>query len=73
MTEDVMKSLKRNAVNKHYHCCTEKFVCPSYSYCKFGTGENTAWDACECDADAFASGYEFGLNDANELIVDKNK
>lgn len=52
----------KQAVRKHFHC-HGKYICSAYSYCVFGTGKNTSWDANECPADEFANGYIAALND----------
>ena len=55
----------KNAVNRYYKC-TGEYTCPSYSYCIFGTGKNTAWDCEECAADDFAEGYRAALEEMEE-------
>lgn len=65
MTNMTNEEKIKAAVNKHYNC-HGKYICSSYSYCIFGTGQNNAWDANECDADAFANGYGAALSDMED-------
>lgn len=54
------------AVRKHYMCDGGKYRCRYYDNCVFGDGENTPYDCCECDADAFYSGYMCALLDKED-------
>ena len=60
------KETIRKIVHSTYGC-NGKYKCSSYSYCVFGSGKNTAWDANECAADEFVNGIyatckELGVN-----------
>lgn len=58
----------KKATQDYYNC---NYPCDSFDYCRFGNGENTAFDCEECGADDFQSGYISGATD--QLKADKEK
>lgn len=65
------EQIKKGAIDRIHGIfkCNGKYPCSALRYCRFGTGENNAYNANECGADDYESGFIDGVRYADDNPV----